>query len=450
VVSFDAAAAGTSAEQWTESGLLEDLPALNLDAIQKLVVVAAHPDDETLGAGGLISEASRHGIPVTVIVVTDGSASNPHSSTLPSDVAAIRRRELRLAVAELSASATIIELGFRDGHTDEDRPAIAARLAELVPADAAVVAPWRGDGHRDHRIVGEVCAAITETHRATLLEYPIWMWHWATPDDVAVPWARLSAVSLSHASVNAKSDAMTHYVSQVHGLGDSPADAPVLSAQFVAHFERGVEVFVVTTPAPSSSKTQEYFDELYDRNPDPWRLSTRWYETRKRAISVASLPHPRYESALEIGSSVGELTALIAERADAVLAIDVAQAAVEATSRRTLDLPNVTARQLDATTKFPDGLFDLIVLSEVGYYWDADTLRSMVRKIVGHLAHDGTVLACHWRHAVADYPLLGDDVHLMLNEAPELHEIALHKEKDFILEIFGTTAESVATREGLA
>jgi LmbE family N-acetylglucosaminyl deacetylase/SAM-dependent methyltransferase len=448
VVKFDAAEAGTAVDAWTASHRLDSLPAVDLEGIGRLVVVAAHADDETLGAGGLIAEAGARGIPVTVIVVTDGSASNPGSTVSAAGVAAIRSRELRHAIGELASSATVVELGFPDGQTDEHRDLIAAALAAAVPAAAALVAPWRGDGHRDHRIVGELSAALAAANRMPLLEYPVWMWHWARPDEQDIPWSAMQSLALSESGAAAKRAALAQYESQTVGLGTTAEDAPVLTPEFLAHFRRGAEVFILTQPVRATTKTEIYFDELYEHTQDPWRLATRWYESRKRAISVASLPQARYRSALEIGCSVGELTALLADRASAVLALDISQAAVDAAKSRTRDLPNVRIEHRDATTDFPDGPFELIVLSEVGYYWDAPTLEAMVGRITEHLADDGTILACHWRHPVADYPLRGDEVHAALNRSSKLHRLAVHVEEDFVLEIFCTDPASVAMREG--
>jgi LmbE family N-acetylglucosaminyl deacetylase len=448
-VKFDAAELGTTSDSWTASGRLESIPELDWANITQVAVVSAHPDDETLGAGGLIAEARLREVPVTVIVVTDGSSSNPESTVRPHEIATVRSRELRAAIAVLAESATVVELGFADGRTDEFRAQIAAGLASSVPPTATVVAPWRGDGHHDHRIVGEICAALARENGVALLEYPVWMWHWADPDDPDIPLTQMRSLALSADAGRAKRDALTRYESQTTGLGDGPGDAPVLSPTFLEHFERETEYFVVTNLPDKKSKTEAYFDGLYERNPDPWRLSTRWYETRKRALSMAVLPRARYRSALEIGCSVGELTALLADRSDSLLALDISQAAVNAANERTRDLAHVRIEHRDATTDFPEQQFDLIVLSEVGYYWEARTLDAMVREISRHLSQDGVVLACHWRHPVADYPLTGDQVHAALNASPDLHRLARHVEEDFVLELFGTSSVSVARSEGL-
>jgi LmbE family N-acetylglucosaminyl deacetylase/SAM-dependent methyltransferase len=449
VVTFDAAAPGTSFDTWTTSALVESLPELDLGSIVGLAVVAAHPDDETLGAGGLIAELSRRDVPLRVVIVTDGGASNPASSIPASDVAAIRSAEGRAAVENLAPAAIVHELGCPDGRTSDNRDAIARALAASIPDGFVIATPWRGDGHRDHRIVGELCAALAIRRRAPLLEYPVWMWHWAEPGDPSIPWSEARAIPLPPEAREAKRAAIGRYESQVIGLGIEPADAPVLAEDFLAHFRRDRECFFVSDPVAEGPKTEAYFDDLYERNSDPWRLATRWYETRKRAISIASLPRPRFASALEIGCSVGELTALLADRADLLLALDISQAAVATAAARVSGIGNVRVEHRDATRDFPHERFDLIVLSEVAYYWDAATLRSVIDEAVDHLRPDGILLACHWRHPVADYPLGGDEVHAALAETGALHRIARHEEEDFLLEVFGIQDESVARREGL-
>ena len=197
------------------------------------------------------------------------------------------------------------------------------------------------------------------------------------------------------------------------------------------------------------SKAQSYFDSLYSKNQDPWRLATRWYEERKRAITVASLPRPRYESGLEVGCSTGELTASLAPRCDSLLAIDISDTAVASASQRTKDLGNVRVDRTDATGDFPTGRFDLVVLSEVAYYWDRATLHGFLGELITHLTKDATVVTCHWRHPVVDYPLLGDEVHDIIRSSLALSRVAFHDEEDFLLEIFATDSRSVATREGL-
>jgi SAM-dependent methyltransferase len=363
----------------------------------------------------------------------------------------LRQRELFLAVSELAPASEVVALGFADGGTMQSRSDITEALSHTIAPGSTIVAPWRGDGHRDHRVVGEVCAELAARIGAPLIEYPIWMWHWAAPDDERVPWDAALSVSLTESAREAKRRALASHASQVVGLG-SPADGPpILTASFLSHFDRDHEVFLMSNPeSDDGPKSRSYFDAIYSKNEDPWRMATRWYEERKRAITVASLPRERYASALEVGCSTGELTAALAERCDSLLAVDISDAAVARASRRTEALGAVRVARVDVTEHFPSGLFDLVVISEVAYYWDRATLRRFLEDLAPHLTDDATVVVCHWRHPVSDYPLTGDEVHDIIRAGLALPRLALHEEEDFLLEVFATDPRSVAAREGLA
>ncbi|TBN56910.1 methyltransferase domain-containing protein [Glaciihabitans arcticus] len=449
MVTFDSTLPGTSAEAWEADGRLARLPALSLDGIESLVVVAAHPDDEALGAGGLIAECAARGIRVLVVTVTDGAASHPSSPSTPAhDLAARRAEEARTALAELAPDAGILLLAHPDGSTLELRETIAADLARAIPAtgpSTLLVAPWSGDGHRDHRIVGELCAELAATNRLRFAGYPIWLWHWAEPEMEDVPWDSFVSLPLEPAAAGAKHRAIAAHVSQVEPLSESPGDEALLHPRFLANFERRFEVFV----QEPTTLGADYFDAMYARRDDPWGFESRWYERRKRAITLAALPEERYTNALEIGCSIGVLTADLAERCDALLSTDVSSAAIESAKQRLAASPHVRFETGDVASSFPDGRFDLIVLSEVGYYFDAVGLDALVDAVAEHLAEGGTLLACHWRHPVADYPLDGDEVHVVLAARLGLERVSRHLEKDFVLDVFNSDGRSVAERTGL-
>jgi LmbE family N-acetylglucosaminyl deacetylase len=418
MVSFDATVAGTAAHTWAP--LIDSAPPLDLTGVASIVVVAPHPDDETLGAGGLIAVCRSRGIAVTVVVVTDGAAAA--SSSTPIELARRRSIEVTASVRALNPDAQLTLLGYRDGATDVDRDAIRADLAILVDGADLIVGPWRGDGHRDHRVIGGICATLG----VPLVEYPIWMWHWATPDDPRIPRRRLATLE---ADVD-KAAAIALHTSQ---LGS------VLRTDFIEHFTNGRETFITE----ATTLGADYFADVYSRHDDPWRLESRWYERRKRAITVASLPEERYRTALEVGCSIGVLSAELAERCDDLLAIDVSSTAIDHARARGLE----TARfeVADAAAAFPSGRFDLIVLSEIGYYLSPADFRALLDDAITHLAFGGTLVACHWRHPVADYPQSGDEVHAAI----DLPVLAHHVEDDFVLDVYSLNGRSVARREGL-
>ena len=504
-MSFDGSAPGTAPGVWNADPRLAELPLLAMSAPDHVIVVAAHPDDETLGAGGLIAECSAAGIPLDVVIVTDGGASHPESaSTNAASLAALRGAEAVQAIGVLAASSVVTFLEYPDGQVREHRAAIQSDLGDIIDrrdGSLLIVSTWRGDGHRDHRVVGEICAQLAVEKDAELLEYPIWMWHWAEPTHPDVPWDALAVLPLSPEATQAKARAIAVYESQTAPLSDAPGDRAVLDAQFLDHFSRDWEAFVVNgvsvrdaavrevgsgassssatrddatgsaataaaasaapapapAPAPATqaapaSLPQSYFDGAYSRRADPWGFETRWYESRKRAVTMAALPRERYGATLEIGSSIGVLTNLLADRCDEILAVDISQAAVDA-ARARLDArsdggTHVRFGTADVGVDFPEGEFDLIVLSEVGYYFDAHTLERVIDRIEAGLSDSGTVVACHWRHPVTDYPLSGDDVHAALRSR-DWHRVATHLEEDFVLEVFSRDDRSVARATGL-
>jgi SAM-dependent methyltransferase len=175
---------------------------------------------------------------------------------------------------------------------------------------------------------------------------------------------------------------------------------------------------------------------MYAASPDPWEFASRWYEARKYAISLALLPREHYGHAFEPGCSIGVLTELLAPRCDQLLACDVAAAAVDSAARRTASLGNVRVGRMDILRDWPPGKFDLIVLSEVLYYYAGEDLNRVLGRAAAALRPDGNLLAVHWRHPVADYPRSGDEVHLILAGHPGLARLVGHREPDFVAEVY--------------
>jgi SAM-dependent methyltransferase len=195
-----------------------------------------------------------------------------------------------------------------------------------------------------------------------------------------------------------------------------------------------------------------YFDAMYQAASDPWGFQDRWYERRKYAISLALLPAERYRSAFEPGCSIGVFTELLAPRCDALLSCDVAATAVQAAVQRTKHLPQVRVEQRDIAGQWPAGRFDLIVFSEILYYLGDHDLEQLLDRAAAALQPDGTLLAVHWRHPVADYPRSGDDVHRVLGARPGLARLVRHAEPDFLAEVYLRTdgaLVSVAQATGL-
>ncbi|MFX4292871.1 class I SAM-dependent DNA methyltransferase [Streptomyces bohaiensis] len=204
-----------------------------------------------------------------------------------------------------------------------------------------------------------------------------------------------------------------------------------------------------------SPTPEDYFADMYRRAEDPWQLTRRWYERRKYALTLASLPLERYRRGFEAGCSVGELTRGLAARCERLLACDRVPAAVDTARRRTADLPGVTVDRRVLPEEWPPDRFDLVVLSEVLYYLDTAALEVLVRQAVESLEPDGTLVTVHWDHPVADHVMRGSEVADRLADAPGLALLADHREEDFVLQVHQRPTlgrnrpPSVAAREGL-
>ena len=200
----------------------------------------------------------------------------------------------------------------------------------------------------------------------------------------------------------------------------------------------------------SASLPADYFAQLYRESDDPWRISSGWYERRKRALLMASLPRERFSVAFEPGCSNGELTVQLASRCDRLIAWDVVEDVLARTRRRTSTLSGVEVRKGSLPVDWPDERADLIVLAEVGYYLNETDLNQAISTAVSRLNPSGVLAAVHWRHFAPDYPLTGDQVHHLINTHKDLHRLGGYQDTDFLLDIWtlGPVA-SVAGQTGV-
>lgn len=194
---------------------------------------------------------------------------------------------------------------------------------------------------------------------------------------------------------------------------------------------------------------QAAFGALFRKHSDPWGFRTRWYEQRKRALTLACLPRARYASAYEPGCANGELAAALAGRCDRLLCSDFVPEAVALARDRLAGWSHAHAVEAATPQQWPAGTFDLVVVSELGYYLDPAALGLLARNIRASLRADATVLACHWRHPVAGQALDGDAVHLQLQQDLGLPLLTRLVEPDLRIEVWTTDGRSVAEQEGL-
>lgn len=177
----------------------------------------------------------------------------------------------------------------------------------------------------------------------------------------------------------------------------------------------------------------QYFADLYAANEDPWAFRTRWYEKRKRDLVMASLPRQCYERVFEPACANGELSVLLAERCAELVCQDLDPKAVGLATDRLADVRHAQVERARLPADWPGGRFDLIVLSEVGYYLDPTDWLQVIEQSVASLSYDGGLLACHWKHPIAGCPQDGREVHRMLSKHLPLYPVFCHDEADFIM-----------------
>lgn len=272
-VRFDGQAPGTPEDAWARTGLPVEAPALDLTGIRRLLVVSAHPDDETLGAAGLLARLHAAGATVRVLVASDGEASHPRSPTTPPAVLGRRRRhEMTAATGHLAPGGRIDWLGLPDGRLARHEAELAAAVGRAVDGmvggtvggsvggsvggtvggevdrgpGTLVVSPWHADGHPDHEAVARaVAAGIAGCGTPSIhLEFPVWAWLWAGPDDPRLRPGGLRVLRLTAGEQRAKARAIAEHRSQIAPLGSGPGDEAVLTPDFLAHFRRSWEIYL--------------------------------------------------------------------------------------------------------------------------------------------------------------------------------------------------------------
>jgi protein-L-isoaspartate O-methyltransferase len=174
-----------------------------------------------------------------------------------------------------------------------------------------------------------------------------------------------------------------------------------------------------------SAVSEAAFEAKYRHSPDPWQFAASPYEQRRYSTLLRSLTQARYSRAFEPACSVGVLTAALAERCDSLLACDIAPTAVHLARQRCAGFSNVRIDQADLAKSLPPGPFDLIVFSELGYYFSAAALTKIIRALAKRITPGGEFVAVHWRGRSEDHVLLGDAVHAICKTTLEKHYLWL-------------------------
>ncbi len=152
---------------------------------------------------------------------------------------------------------------------------------------------------------------------------------------------------------------------------------------------------------------RSFFDALYAASPDPWDFRSSPYEQAKYAATVAAITDRRYRAGLEVGCSIGELSARLARLCDSFLGLDIAERPLQAARTRCAALPSASFECRALPADWPGGRFDLIVLSEVLYFLTDADIRQMAALARASLLPGGRVLLVNWLGA-EETPRPGD------------------------------------------
>ena len=184
-----------------------------------------------------------------------------------------------------------------------------------------------------------------------------------------------------------------------------------------------------------SSTSREYFDSMYAHSSDPWNFETSVYEKRKYVATMAALPRRRYANAFEPGCSVGVLTEMLAPRCDHLLSTDIVLRAIRRAAERVKRFPHVRVEKRSIWEQWPDEEFDLIVLSEIAYYFEEASLRDIMSQIKDTTLGGAHVVGVHWR-GETDYPLRGLRAHEIINETGCLDRIKHFMGDEYVLDVW--------------
>lgn len=339
-----------------------------------LLVLAPHPDDELLGAAGLMARQVEAGGTVGVVVATDGSRSDPNVPA--ADLAALRRAECRAGLERLLGPCPpLLFLEAPDGALDAARidlspdSPLARFVGKLQPG--TILAPDPADAHPDHKAAfGLAARLISAGHGHSLHAMPI-----GRRVDGGFDPAGYTAMPVGQHTAN-KAAALACHASQL--LTDTGFS---LSPAILADFAETEYLRLVhdRTDMHADAVAAAHFDALFEGSPDPWGYDEQAYEQDRFRRTVTALSDRRYAHALELGCANGALTARLAPLCERLIATDTSRSALALAQARLKGRPNVVFQRCRLPDEIPSGPFDLIVASDLLYYLGLEGVVALMR-----------------------------------------------------------------------
>lgn len=394
-----------------------------------IIILAPHPDDESLGCGGLIQFLVEQSVPIWVCFVTSGGASHRNSILYPPQILSEVREQEAINACEILGvnSEKIIFLRENDSQLyklqEDEKAKVVSRLSMYLKecnVDSLIL-PWRRDPHPDHIAsyeLGKQAAEIVNQD-IQIVEYPIWLWKNSQPAD----WPLFDEVEIFRIDISAglskKKDAIFAHESQTSELIKDDSQGFILTEDLLAPFLTPNEFFFFPIQKEIPSLDIGYFEDLYANNPDPWNFKDSEYENLKYNKINSFLENRYYDKGLELGCSIGVHTSFIAQHCKNLLAVDINRNAIETAKQSNQVLQNVDFQVMDILNEFPIGSFQLISMCEIGYYFNRQDLLEIFQNIANTLSENGNFLMVHWTSFVREYPLTGKLVHEIFQEFNE-------------------------------
>ena len=444
----------TERKNWQQQAT--EITTEDLKQFGTTVVIAPHEDDESLGCGGTIALLRQMDVPVFVVFVSDGSKSHPNSKKFPAE----KLRQLRetealkalqiLNVTSQNASFMRLKDTAVPNKTSPDFDAAVQQMMEILKGinPKTILVTWEKDPHSDHRSSWQILnqAVLQLKTKPRVLQYLIWIWELGKQADITqnevVKWFQVNIKPVAEI----KKKAVEAHLSQTTRLIDDDPEGFILSPEILAHFDYGEELFIESKPFVSdhpektNSLSADFFNEFYSHGDDPWHFESSPYERSKYQATLAALPRETYQSAFEIGCSIGVLTKMLSPKCKKLLAVEPADVPLQKAKERLKDEPHVRLQKMFVPQDFPQEQFDLILLSEVGYFLSWEDLQKLAGLMIEHLQSGGQLLLVHWTPVVPEFPLTGDEVHdyfmNLCRQKKHLKQVLHQRHEKFRLDLF--------------
>ncbi len=187
-------------------------------------------------------------------------------------------------------------------------------------------------------------------------------------------------------------------------------------------------------------QSRAFFEARYQAASDPWQFAASSYEQDRYQATLDALTQPTYRRGFEPGCSIGVLTAALATRVAELIACDLSDTAVARARERCRAWKQVDIHQGDVADGPPPGRFDLMVFSELGYYFRPDRLRRVAGRMAHSLEPGGEFVAVHWLGISPDHRLHGDAVHQVLAQHLPLQWIGGSRHAGFRIDSWRRTS----------